>query len=87
MLSLKKRFRRKMRNQLSAEETKARITIRKVMAQKKRTIEQLKINKEAGRSISHIDFEYLLCESSILETEINGMNNTLQHLKDLTGLL
>lgn len=76
-----------MRNQLSAEETRARITVRKVMAQKKRTLDQLKVNKEAGRSISHIDFEYLLCESSILEAEINGMNNTLQHLKDLTGKL
>ncbi|CAL8109991.1 unnamed protein product [Orchesella dallaii] len=85
MADLLVKFRRKMRNQLSAEETKARITIRKVRAQKKRTLEQLKINKEAGRGISHIDFEYLLCESSILETEITGMNTTLQHLKDLTA--
>jgi hypothetical protein len=79
------RFKRKMRNHISAEDTKTRMTIRKIMSIKRRALHQLRTNKESGSSISQIDFEHLMTENQIFLDEMEEMNLSLKYLKQLSG--
>lgn len=85
MSDLSLRLKRKMRNSISAEETRARMGIRKIMKLRRRALYQLKCGKNAETTLSEIDFEHLTVENEIFENEMEEMNLSLKYLKQLSS--